>query len=286
MQQDAGQQFLAELPDIEHDLPFAPDLLEKLFLQTRDDSYDSLDAVAATISRDQGLTAKVLSLANSAFYGLQSQVSSISRAIAVLGLREVRNIVLSLGVSHLTKKNPLPESFDLKIYWRHQFLVASSAKTLARKANGAGADTLYAAGLLHDLGKLVIAMHRPGDWEAIHRMTRERDMPYLEAEELHWGLDHAIVGALVMRSWDLPAELTEAVNWHHNPDLAPDYRSQAELLCLADALAHRMQNPDTSFMPIWLELTDRRDIDREEVLEEMERTMDMESVDRFISALV
>ncbi|MFW5838125.1 MAG: HDOD domain-containing protein [Desulfovibrionaceae bacterium] len=286
MSQEAGQQFLAELPDIRHDLPYSPELLQKLFMQTRDDSYASLEAIAGTISSDQGLTAKVLSLANSAFYGLQAQVSSVTRAIAVLGLREIRNIVLSLGVSHLTRLYPPADSFDLEIYWRHQMVVALSAKTLTRKSNGASPDTMFAAGLLHDLGKLIIAMHRPKDWEAIHQLTQERDIPYLEAEEMHWGLDHAIVGALVMRSWDLPADLSEAVNWHHSPELAPDHKHEAELLCLADALAHRMQNPETSFMDVWMELSEKKDIDRDDVLEEMERDLDMDSVDRFVQALV
>jgi putative nucleotidyltransferase with HDIG domain len=286
MHQEAGQQFLAELPGIEHDLPFAPDLLEKLFQQTRKDSFASLDAIADTISHDQGLSAKILSLANSAFYGLQAQVSSISRAIAVLGLREVRNIVLTLGISQLSHLHPPPAAFDLKEYWRHQLVVAASTKTLACMVQDVNADAMFAAGLLHDLGKLIIAMHRPADWEAIHRMTTERTISFLEAEELHWGLDHAIVGALVLRSWSLPAEVTEAVNWHHNPEFAPEFRAEAEVLRMADAMAYLVKDPETPLKALWEKLASSREIDHADALQRLDRDLDMDALEHFICALV
>jgi putative nucleotidyltransferase with HDIG domain len=286
MHQEAGQQFLAELPEIEHDLPFAPDLLQKLFQQTREDSFASLDAVAGTISQDQGLSAKILSLANSAFYGLQSQVSSISRAITVLGLREVRNIVLTLGISQLSHLHPPPAAFDLKEYWRHQLVVATSTKTLASMVQDVNVDAMFAAGLLHDLGKLIIAMHRPEAWGAIHRLTLERAISFLEAEELYWGLDHAIVGALVLRSWSLPAEVTEAVNWHHTPELAPEFRAEAEVLRMADAMAHLVKDPETPLRELWEKLAANREIDQDVAMQRLDRNLDRDALERLICALV
>lgn len=234
-----GQEFLTHLAGIRHDLPYSPELLQKLFAQTGEDSLSSLDDVAGTISNDQGLTTKVLSLANSAFYGLRAQVSSVSRAIAVLGLVEVRNIVLMLGVKHLSRGFELPAGFDLVEYWTHQVAVGMIAKKIARMQREAAPESIFTAGLLHDLGKLITAMHRPKDWLAIEALSRKNGLSFHEAEDRYWGFDHSVVGALVLRSWDLPADLTEPVNWHHFPEAAPDHSREAGIVCLADQLFYQ-----------------------------------------------
>jgi putative nucleotidyltransferase with HDIG domain len=235
-----GQAFLEELPKLSANLPYSPALLGTLFAQTGDNSLAPLSDIAATIAQDQGLTARILALANSAYYGLQAQVSSPARALTVLGLAEVRTLVLAVGVASLAKGRLRPGLLDLPAYWRHQVLAASAARILAR-ALGLDPDTLYTAGMLHDLGKLLTARSRPGDWSAITRAARELDLPCHEAEDAHWGVDHALVGAMTLSSWNLPPSLTEPVSWHHAPDRSPDHPRQAAALCLADALAHALE---------------------------------------------
>ena len=236
MSQEHGQQFLVQLSRIKHDLPFSPGLLRKLFAQTDEQSSTGIHEIASTVSKDQGLTARLLSMANSAFYGLQSQVTNVQRALTVLGLKEVRTMVVALGVKALAGKQPVPEGFDLNEYWRHQFLVGLVAKAVARRTRKADPENLFTAGLLHELGKLIAALYRPEDWRAVQALKAGEGLTDSEAEERHWGLDHGVVGALVLKSWDLPPELCEPVNWHHSPAAAPEYGVQAAIVCLADGL--------------------------------------------------
>lgn len=236
MTHQAAQAFLEELPTIGNDLPYSPALLTRLFAQTDNGSLAPLAAIAETIEKDQGLTARVLGVANSAFYGLQAEVSTVARAAAVLGISEIRNIILSVGLRSLTRSRPLPPDFDLGSYWRHQYTVAVLCRSLAEDADDAEPDDLFTAGLLHDLGKLVVALYRPDDWEAIETLAEDEEITHCVAEDRHWGVDHAVIGAMLLNSWNFPKGLVEPVNWHHAPDLADQFQTRATLVSLADAL--------------------------------------------------
>lgn len=242
MSQERGQRFLLELPSIRNDLPFSPDLLTRLFCLTDEDGVSSLDVISAAIAEDQGLSTRVLAMANSAFYGLQSQVRTVSRAVAVLGLREVRGLVLALGMLGLATRRPLPKGFALDPYLEHQLTVGIAAMALARQCKAMDPDDAFTAGLLHDLGKLLTALYRPEDWLTQAAMVETEALPWHDAEERHWGLDHGLIGAMVLGSWNLPATLTEPVNWHHAPEAAPHHPEPGRLLGLADACARQLSN--------------------------------------------
>lgn len=237
MNYEKGQRFLAKLSSLRHELPFSPDVFRTLFLQTGNGSYASINDIAETISKDQGLSARILTMANSAFYGLQSQVSSVSRAAAVLGIKEVKNIVLALGVQGLASQLPPKTDFSMEEYWHHQFQVAATARNLAADV-GAEPDTAFTCGLLHDVGKLITAIHSWDDYVGITKLIIDKKIMSCQAEDLYWGLDHGVVGSLVLRSWKLPEQLSEPVNWHHNPELAENFRTEAQLIGLADGLIH------------------------------------------------
>ena len=287
--QDA-QAFLAELPEVRNDLPFSPTLLHDLFLQTEQGSVASIEDIAKTISGDQGLAARVLQLANSAFYGLQSEVSTVSRAATVLGLKEIRNLVLALGVRGLSMRRPLPDGFDLRAYWKHQLQVAVAARRLGQVTGSDRAETLFTAGLLHDLGKLVCALYRPDHWRAMTELAEARDLEDVEAEDAHWGLDHAIIGGLLLKTWTLPADLVEPVNWHHAPELAGESGQEACVLALADAFAHLWAGQDEAGedSPLGRRLAallDELDLDREALEEEIGDALEDESMDNFAAML-
>ncbi len=242
--------FLESLAQNSPQLPYEPDLLPELFAGTGKDSNASLDCIAALVNRSQGLAAQVLRRANSAYYGLVSAVSSLTRAIQVLGLNEVRAIVLSLGLSGAFKSLKLPPAFPLREIWEHQVLTAQIARETALFARSKGAqpldasspEELYAAGLLHDMGKALIAARCPEDWQAICELAAGQKLPFHLAEDAYWGLDHSVVGARILSFWELPARLTELVDWHHAPQLAEKpYQYGARLLNLANALAARAE---------------------------------------------
>jgi len=261
MSQERGQRFLLELPTLRHELPYSPALLTALFAQTGPDSDAPLETIADTLSRDQGLTAKVLALANSAFYGLQQKVTTVPRALAVLGLAEVRTLVLSVGVKALAEGKGFPRDFDLTAYWEHQLGVAVIARALAPTMGCPDADALFTAGVLHDLGKLLTALHSPDDWRAIRDLTQVGNTPYATAEEDYWGIEHGVIGAMVLGSWNLPESLTEPVNWHHAPMHAPSDRRPALALCVADALAHVLEDRNAFVACPWREVLIRFGLD-------------------------
>ncbi|GAB6038345.1 HDOD domain-containing protein [Fundidesulfovibrio butyratiphilus] len=261
MSQERGQRFLLELPTLRHELPYSPALLTALFAQTGPDSDTPLETIAETLSHDQGLTAKVLALANSAFYGLQQKVTTVSRALAVLGLAEVRTLVLTVGVKTLAESKGFPKDFDLGSYWEHQLSVAVIARALAPTLGAPDPDALFTAGVLHDLGKLLTALHSPDDWRAIRDLAQERRIPYAEAEEDYWGIEHGVIGSMVLGAWNLPESLTEPVNWHHAPMHAPSGRRAALTLCVADALAHALNDQDAPVACPWQEVLLRFGLD-------------------------
>lgn len=285
MNREKAQRFLAELPGVRNDLPFSPVLLQKLFMQTGESSVASMQQIAETISRDQGLTAKLLAVANSAFYGLQAQVTTVQRAATVLGLREIRNIVLAIGIRALGGRRPVPREFDLAAYWRHQFFVALASKTLAGDC-GLDPDQLFTAGLLHDLGKLIVAMYRPEDWKEIHQLAAVRSLPDAVAEDLYWGLEHGVIGGLVLGSWDLPPEIAEPVNWHHAPALAPFFGREASVIGLADALVHSGGDLDGPWAGTVQPLSLALSLDPGGLREQAVRTLADETVDQFVSNLL
>lgn len=285
MSQERGQQFLRELSRKKLNLPFSARLLQVLFTQTSDGSMVSLADIAKTIEQDQGLTAKVLTMANSAYYGLQSEVNSVGRALLVLGLKEVRTLVLALGVQSLTLKAPLPSGFGHHRYWMHQLQAAGVARDLAAKAGGTDPESLYASGMLHDLGKLVTALHAPDDWLAIEELVKAKAMSYAQAEEEYWGLDHGVIGALVLKAWNLPASLSEPVNWHHSPESSPDHRREASLLHLADsALSAGKEQTDTGAWP-WTELADSLGLAAEDIVQTAEAALSDESLATLVSEI-
>ncbi|WP_419787429.1 HDOD domain-containing protein [Pseudodesulfovibrio sp.] len=286
MHQDNVQAFLRELPRMREDLPFSPEVLGQLYIQTSGSSLSSLEEVGQTLSKDQGLTTRILSMANSAYYGLQAEVRSVSRAAAVLGLGEIRNIVLALGIHGLSCKYAIPEDFDLGEYWKHQFLVGMIARELSHIIAMGKPDTMFTVGMLHDIGKLIIALRRPDDWQAIHDMLEDdEDLTAVEAEDAYWGLDHAVVGALVLKSWDLPADLVEPVNWHHAPELSPDHSGESMLVALADYAARAVADPDGAAARRAEKLCPDLEVDFDEIMETAEELADSEDIEQFVSLL-
>ena len=232
-----GQNFLNELPEIHQDLPVSPLLFQALFSLTSVQSSSSLENISKVIEQDQGLTVRILTMANSAYYGLQSQVGSVHRAVMILGLQEVRKLLLLLNIRSLEQRLDA-NLFDVSIHWRHQVDVAHAAKIMAGHAPGVEPEELFTIGLLHDLGKMITALYRPDDWKAILELRSAKNVPLFMAEDAYWGLDHALIGAMTLKYWFLPASLTEPINWHHAPELAKDFGVQARMIRLADVLVH------------------------------------------------
>jgi len=275
---------LKELTQIPQNLPYSPALLQKLFAQTSRGSLASLTQISETMAQDQGLTTKILTMANSAFYGLQSKVTTVSRAMVVLGLKEVRTMVLLIGIKALTKGLTDTELFNLREYWRHQLITAAAAGLIAARA-GLTPEDMFTAGLLHDLGKLLTALHRPEDWRAVALIAAAENIPQAQAEEQYWGLEHGLVGSLVLSSWNLPLELTEPINWHHAPNRAPDFKPQAKVLCLANALAHGLTGDDRPIAGPWQKILKELELEEDEIKAGIQTALKDKNMAEFLSQL-
>lgn len=249
--------FLNELSEKPPKVPYEPELIPTLFAATQDSSTASLDSIAKLIERSQNLATRVLTIANSAYYVLEFKVTSLARAIGVLGLREVRAMVLMVAMVSAIKGVKLPPGFDAHALWQHNLQTATLAKALAQGIKGDAApkvlapentlamepDEAYVAGLLHDLGKIFLASIRPEIWLAIEDLRKKENCGFAEAEIQYWGMDHGIIAARVLHTWKVPLLLTDAINWHHAPQLAPEGKLEAGLLAAANKLANADYKP-------------------------------------------
>lgn len=187
------------------------------------------------ISRDQGLAARVLRVANSAFYGLTSRVSAVSEAVTVLGFHAVRSLALAAGVVKL-----FPHSADCKFdrlaFWQHAIGTGVSARVLAARL-GKDPETAFTAGLLHDIGKLVLHAYFPDIFDAVLAHRVADDGAIQEAERTLLGFDHAAIGYEVARQWRFPPTIQKAIRDHHRPDAEPAFVTDvvhvANVLCCA-----------------------------------------------------
>ncbi len=247
---EEARTFLAKLASNPPTLNCDPELLPELFAKTSSNNNASASDIAEVIGRSQGLAAKVLHVANSAAYGLESTIASLERAVIVLGMVEVRSLAVLFAVSGTFPASRLPKGFPGLALWKHQILTAQIARCFARHINtgqlreknaDAGEqldpEALFAAGLLHDVGKLLLGMLRPRDWVSVTALSAENKISFSEAEDKYWGLDHGTVGGMVLSRWNLPEILVETVSWHHYPLLASRHKDSVAVMAAANLLA-------------------------------------------------
>jgi len=220
-------------------LPALPQVVSTVISLTDDPNY-SVAAITEAISRDPSISAKILKLVNSAFYGFPSKISSLSQAVGILGSNTVRSVTLSASVfDAFRKKEKEDGGFDQTACWIHSSSAAFIARYLAGRLGGLEAEEAFAGGLLHDLGKVILDAHMGGEFAEAVRLSEREGIPAHEAEQQVLGATHAEVGAWLIQNWKLPESLGRAVSYHHSPDAAPDgARKPAAVLCLADALSH------------------------------------------------
>ena len=166
---------------------------------------------------DPGLTANILKLTNSAYFGLPTRVSSVRQAIMLLGWKRLLQLTMTMCMSALMKK-PLP-GYDLPRgeLWRHSVAVSVAADILVKSLSITNADEVFTAALLHDIGKLVLGDYVQEDLGKIEQMVG-KGISFEVAEYIVLGTNHAQIGARILQSWSLPQELVNAVSWHHDPD--------------------------------------------------------------------
>ncbi len=210
----AQERFYRELMAAQQ-LPSPPEVAQRMLLTVNRDDV-RVDELTKLIARDQSLTASLLRLANSAFFAIRTRVTSIPQAVTLLGFGRVRDLVLGLSIwTSLDGKDPVGRQYRRKM-WAHTAMVAAAAKMLAERTGGDG-GAAFAAGLLHDVGKLILGLRLGATyWDLLDAAPAE-DKTAAEIEIATFGCHHGIVGGWLLQLWQLPPALVHPVAMHHDP---------------------------------------------------------------------
>ncbi len=203
-------------------LPSLPAAVDALVVALGNDNI-SIDELAQGVAKDQALAARALRVANSAFYGLQHKVASIHEAIVVLGFSAVGSLVTAASVTGFFKPGA-GSGFDLQRFWCHSFGAALCARALVRNLHPnptrLNPESGFTAGLLHDIGALMLATTRPQHYARVIAVSNEQGCRIQQAERQVLGFDHAAVGAALASRWCFPPAIVLAVARHHEPESA------------------------------------------------------------------
>lgn len=234
MAADASRQQLEKMIDMLGDIPPMPAVATKI-LRVASSEFVQVAEVTRLIGVDPGLASKVLSTCNSAYYGLPHQVKTLSRAVALLGFKAVRNLVL---VHSLPWKRSGTPTFAEQTIWTHSAACAIAGRLIATELGEVDPEEGLLGGLMHDAGRLAMNLMMPEEYERIMRAIYNREGSGTDLEQQKFGADHTVAGQIVLEKWNFPEELIAVARDHHLPPerLTP----QVLVTRAADEMAHLM----------------------------------------------
>lgn len=212
--------------------------------QAIDDPNSNATKIGRIVNEDPALTAQLLKLVNSPFYGFRSRIDTVFRAIAIIGHRELRHLVLT---AHALKTfSDMPnELVSMPMFWRRSLSIGVMTRVLAAYARERDIERLFISGLLHDIGSLLIYQQIPHEASELIIRSRSEAIWIRDLEEQELGFDHAQVGGALLEAWGLPAVLVEAVRYHLQPEKAPEeHQKAAYLVHLAYEIHHHHLDRD------------------------------------------
>lgn len=231
------------------ELPTMPEVLVKLNEVMADPSA-SAESVSAVVSKDPAVATNLLRIVNSAYYGLPVRVSSVHLAISVLGFNTTKKIALKAAVfSVFGKKREKLQQFDPLAFWQHAIFSGVAARSLGSNSEvfaSSHAEDLYIAGLLHDIGKIILLEKACPRYLAVLRRAAQSRRPESELELEEFGFTHADLGSVLAIKWFLPEDLAIAIRYHHAPSRDPFHRALSSLIHVSDHLAWNAGRPSTS----------------------------------------
>lgn len=232
MDNDIFQQILKD----HKELSSLPQTLSEVLRILRDDNASTKD-LAEVLAKDPALTAKILRIVNSPYYGAGREITTLTQAVMTLGMRAVSALALSTSIYDLSGKWEV--TIDRQRFWRHSLEVAMAARMIARESGYAYPEEAFICGLLHDIGILILEKSFPEKFERIWRQV-EAGEEIAELEERIWGTNHARVGQFLLEQWGVPSVICDAVGHHHNQILTqnndPELRP-AQIVALANLIS-------------------------------------------------
>ncbi len=229
-------------------LPTLPLVMQKVSAAVRDPNMDARK-LAAIMEDDPAIMARVLKMVNSAFYAGEAEITGVQQAIARMGMNVIHNLALSTSVFSAFGQSA-DDSFDRKEFWRHSISVGIGACVIADRAKAAlnkkpSKETLRLAGLLHDIGKIVMDQYFHDDFIKALARTRSESVPLWPVETETLGADHARIGAWLGVKWRMKDELVQVVRWHHEPEsVVAEHLEITALIHIANYICNRQKIGD------------------------------------------
>lgn len=219
-------------------LPSVPQIITEVSILLDSDRTSAAD-LCKVISRDQAIVTKILAVANSPLYGLPRRVSTIEFAVVIIGFEHMRNILVALSLVEAFKSRST-SSWDHHAYWMHSLLTATAAKRIADDLRYPKSGEVFTAGLLHDLGLVVLQRYMPKDFEKVIQIVEEQQLSHFNAELEVLGFTHQDIAEFLLEKWNFPPYIIESVLFHHQPSLAENGKVLASLVHLADYMTQKM----------------------------------------------
>lgn len=221
------------------DLPTLPSVANQIIAMANSPRTNAAD-VGKMIEQDQALTAKVLKLVNSSFYGFPGQIKSIQHAVVIIGFNKVKNVVVTASVFDLSKGRDA-NRLDLPRFWQHSLGTAIGAQVVATTIGGGlSPEDAFVGGLVHDLGKLIMDQFLPKEYAPVFDHITENPCLIMTAEKEILGFQHSLVGSWIAERWKLPPALHNAIRYHHKPMQAREDREMAISVHIGDILARAL----------------------------------------------
>jgi len=216
-------------------LPSVSNATAKL-LNLLDDPNACPNKIEEILRYDPSLTANILKLSNSAYFGFRNRIGSIKHALAAIGLRRLKEMIIT-SCMHPVLNKPVPGyGLNPGELWRHSIAVSVISEILAKELDIVASDEIFTAALIHDMGKLVLGEFVKVDMDKIQTLSSD-DVSFEAAERLVFGIDHAEIGAMVLKNWFFPEIIVDAVRWHHDPDASNKESTVVDIIHVADLIS-------------------------------------------------
>jgi putative nucleotidyltransferase with HDIG domain len=253
-------------------LPTVPGVLKRLSVIIEKPRI-TLVEISAFISNDPALTTKVLKMVNSAIYGFPGRIASVSHATMLLGLNVIKGLLLGVSVFELMQKT-------MNGLYEHSLACAIASRVIAQKKGLKEPEEISVAGLLHDIGKVILTLEFQKEYEAAMNEAQTKGISIFDAEKIQFNATHANVGSWLAEKWRFPRSLIEVIEYHHRPALSKNAPMETAIVHLADILVRARgfgfagENFVPEINPASFELLNLSETDIKDVLKEMEDNME------------
>jgi HD-like signal output (HDOD) protein len=236
-------------------IPTLPVVIDKI-TRLLQNPKTSAEEIGKAITTDQALASKVLKLVNSAFYGFPGRISTITHAIVILGFSTVKNVVLTASIFDAFRKQGTGiDGFDLEQFWLHSIACGAAAQSIAKITGSNQKEECFIAGLIHDIGKIILCQYLPEDFHEAYTHARNNSILFFESEKKLFDVTHQEIGGFLTERWNLPKDLQNAVKFHHDPSPSLEHYMMISIVHCADIMVRALDcgNGGDSKIPIMAE---------------------------------